>query len=184
MTLQVKKIWNTITSVLVTLVILVAVALVGVRLVGFQVYTVLSGSMEPEYPVGSLIYTIEVNPHDLQNGDDITFMLNENTIVTHRIIEVVPDNEDSEVLRFRTKGIANESEDLNLVHYKNVLGKPVVTIPYLGYVAHYVQHPPGIYIAIVAAAILFLLSFLPELLSKDEKENDNVKNQPKRDRYN
>lgn len=181
MNLKVKKIWNTITSVLVILVILVAVALVGVRLFGFQVYTVLSGSMEPEYHVGSLIYTTEVNYQELRTGDDITFMLNENTIVTHRIIEVVPDSEDSDVLRFRTKGIANESEDLNLVHYKNVLGKPVFTIPYLGYVAYYVQHPPGIYIAIAAAAILFLLSFIPELLSKEEKENDNVKNQPEKD---
>lgn len=169
---KVKKIWNTITSVLVILVVLVAVALVGVRLFGFQVYTVLSGSMEPEYHVGSLIYTKEVNHHDLEVGDDITFMINESTLVTHRIIEIVPDEEDSDVLRFRTKGIANEDEDLNLVHYKNVVGKPVFSIPYLGYVAHYVQHPPGTYIAIAVAAVVLLLSLIPDLLSKEEEEKN------------
>ena len=170
MIIKVKKIWNMITTVLVVIVILFAVALVGVRLFGLQVYTVLSGSMEPEYHVGSLIYTKEVDHHELRVGDDITFMLYENTIVTHRIMEIIPDSEDDDVLRFRTKGIANESEDLNLVHFRNILGKPVFTIPCLGYVAHYVQHPPGIYIVIAATAILLLLSFIPELLSKDEKE--------------
>ena len=51
-----KKIWNVVSTVLVAAVVLLAVLLVGVRLFGLQVYTVLSGSMEPAYPVGSLIY--------------------------------------------------------------------------------------------------------------------------------
>lgn len=42
----VKKAWNIITSIIVALAVLLAAALVGVRLVGFQVFTVLSGSME------------------------------------------------------------------------------------------------------------------------------------------
>ena len=51
----VKKIWNGFTTVLVCLVVILAVLLVGVRLVGFQVFTVLSGSMEPTYHVGRVI---------------------------------------------------------------------------------------------------------------------------------
>ena len=43
----VKKIWDGITTVLVALVVVLAVLLVGVRVVGMQVFTVLSGSMEP-----------------------------------------------------------------------------------------------------------------------------------------
>ena len=53
---KLKKIWNIFTTVLTVIAILLAVALVGVRLFGFQVFSVLSGSMEPEYHVGSLIY--------------------------------------------------------------------------------------------------------------------------------
>lgn len=52
----IKRIWNWISSILVAAVVLLAVALVGVRIVGLQPYVVLSGSMEPTYPVGSLIY--------------------------------------------------------------------------------------------------------------------------------
>jgi len=50
-----KKIWNTITTLLVILVMILALLLVGARFIGFQVFTVLSGSMEPNYHVGSLI---------------------------------------------------------------------------------------------------------------------------------
>ena len=107
----VKTVWNIITNILVGLVVLLAIALVGVRLVGIQVFTVLSGSMEPAYHVGSLIYVKEVDYKQLQPGDVITFMLDENTVATHRIVEVVPDEEDPETLRYRTKGDANNAAD-------------------------------------------------------------------------
>ena len=166
----IKKIWNGFTTVLVALVVLIAVLLVGVRLVGFQVYTVLSGSMEPTYHTGSLIYVKEVDPYELEAGDVITFMLDEDTLATHRIVEVVPDGEDAAVIRFRTKGDANDAEDGSLVHYKNVVGTPVFSIPYLGYAANYIQHPPGTYVAIAAGAILLMLVFIPDLFDEDEKK--------------
>ena len=164
------KVWNVITSLLVTVVIIVALLLAGVRLFGFQVFTVLSGSMEPTYHTGSLIYVKDVDYRDLGDGDVITFMLSEDTIATHRIVGVVPDEEDPSVVRYRTKGDANDAEDGSLVHYKNVIGTPVFTIPYLGYVASYIQNPPGTYIAISGGAILMLLVFLPDLLSSDDKD--------------
>ena len=165
-----KKIWNVITTILVVVVVLLALALAGVRLFGLQVYTVLSGSMEPTYHVGALIYDKKVDPMQLQSGDVITFMLDEDTIATHRIVEVVPDEEDSSVIRFRTKGDANAAEDGSLVHYKNVLGTPVFAIPKLGYFASFVQQPPGLYVAIAFGAVLVLLAFLPDLLGDDKKK--------------
>lgn len=110
----IKKIWNIITWIIVALAVLLAVALAGVRLVGFQVFTVLSGSMEPTYHVGSLIYVKEVDAKELEPGDVITFMLDEDTVATHRITQVVPDENDPETLRFRTKGDANDNEDANI----------------------------------------------------------------------
>ena len=159
-----KKLWNIFTSALVVLVVLLALLLVGARLVGLQVFTVLSGSMEPTYHTGSLIYVKKVDATKLSEGTVITFMLDEDTIATHRIVGVVPDEEDPSVIRYRTKGDANENEDGGLVHYKNVVGTPVFTIPKLGYFANYIQHPPGTYVAISAGALILLLMFLPELL--------------------
>ena len=166
----IKKIWNVMTSRLVGVVVLLAIALVGVRLIGLNPYVVLSGSMEPTYHVGSLIYVKEVNYKELEAGDAITFMLNENTVATHRIMEVLVDEEDPETIRYITKGDANDAPDGSSVHYKNVIGMPVFTIPYLGYLSNYIQSPPGLYVAIAVGAILILLVFLPDLFENDEKE--------------
>ncbi len=170
----VKKVWNIVTTVLVVLVVLVAIALVGVRVVGLQTYAVVSGSMEDSYPTGSLIYVKSVDYKELKVGDPITFMLDEDTVATHRIIEIIPDDEDPEVLRFRTKGDNNQIEDGTPVHYKNIIGTPIFCIPRLGYFAHYIQSPPGMYLAIGGAAILLILVFLPDLF-KDDKKDDKDK---------
>ena len=165
---KLKKIWNIFTTAFTVVAILLAVALVGVRLFGFQVFSVLSGSMEPEYHVGSLIYVKEVDYHELKSGDVITFMLSEDLVATHRIVDVCPDQDDPTVLRYQTKGDANEAPDGTLVHYKNVLGTPVFTIPYLGYVADFIQKPPGSYAAIAIGAVLLALMFLPDLFREEE----------------
>lgn len=174
-----KKIWNVISSILVAVVVLLALLLVGARIVGLQVFTVLSGSMEPTYHTGSLIYVKKVDPYTIEVGQPITFMLDESTIATHRVVGIVPDEEDPSVIRFRTKGDANEAEDGSLVHYKNVIGTPIFSIPYLGYVADYIQHPPGTYVAISAGAVLLLLVFLPDVFA-DDKDKDKKKKKASR----
>ncbi len=179
---SVKKTWNIISTVLVSLVVLLALLLVGARIFGLQLFTVLSGSMEPAYHTGSLIYVKKVDPYAIEPGQVITFMLDENTVATHRVVGVVPDEEDSSVIRFRTKGDANETEDGGLVHYKNVIGTPVFTIPLLGYVASYIQHPPGMYVAIAAGAVLLMLTFLPDIFAPEEKSETESEEKPKRRR--
>ena len=171
----INKIWNWITSIAVVLVVVLALLLVGVRLVGFQVFSVLSGSMEPTYHVGSLLYVKEVDHRDLKVGDPITYMVNEDTVVTHRIIEVLVDEQDPNTHRYFTKGDANDVADGSSVHYKNIIGKPVFSIPYLGYVSHYIQNPPGMYVAIAAGAILIMLVFLPDVFADDEDEGKKKK---------
>lgn len=178
----IRKTWNIISTVLVSLVVLLALLLVGARVFGLQVFTVLSGSMEPTYHTGSLIYVKKVDPYTIQSGQVITFMLDEDTIATHRVVAVVPDEEDASVIRFRTKGDANASEDGGLVHYKNVIGTPVFTIPKLGYVASYIQHPPGMYVAIAAGAILLMLTFLPDIFAPEEKSETETEKKPRRRR--
>ena len=165
---SVKKVWNVVSSILVGLVMLLALLLVGARLAGLRVFTVLSGSMEPAYHTGSLIYVKKVDPFTIEPGQPITFLLDEDTVATHRVVGVVPDEEDPGVIRFRTKGDANEAEDGALVHCKNVIGTPVFSIPCLGYLADYIQHPPGMYVAISAGAILLLLVFLPDIFAEDK----------------
>lgn len=155
-----QKIWNTASKILAVAVIILALLLVGVRLFGVQVFTVLSGSMEPTYQTGSLIYVKDVDYRGLKEGDVITFMLSEDTVATHRIVEIISDAKDPAVIRYRTKGDANDAEDGALVHYKNILGTPVFTIPVLGYVADFIQHSPGNYLTVALGAAALLTAFL------------------------
>lgn len=172
---KIKRVWNAVTTVLVILVAVLAVLLAGVRIFGLQVFSVLSGSMEPVYHTGSLIYVKEVDYTDIEVGDVITFMLDEETVATHRVVQIVPDEQDPTVLRYQTKGDANENVDSTLVHYKNVIGTPVFTIPYLGYVANFIQQPPGSYMALSAGAVFLVLTFLPDLLFSEEEPEKNPK---------
>ena len=164
-----KKIWNLLTTIMVSAVVLLAVLLIGVRIIGLTPFVVLSGSMEPTYHTGSLIYVKKVDPLTLEEGQVITYMISEDTVVTHRMVGIVPDEEDPSVIRFRTKGDANDVEDGTLVHYKNVIGTPVFTIPYVGYLSDYLTNPPGMYIGIMVLGIVILLMFAPDILRAADK---------------
>lgn len=165
---NIKKIWNIASTVLVVLVVLSAVFLMGTRLIGFHCFTVITGSMEPVYKVGDLIYVKEVDPNTIQVGDPITFLLNEDLVVaTHRVVRI-----DAEKQHFYTKGDANEIEDSDPVHFNNVLGVPKFSIPKLGYVSNFVQNPPGLYITIGALVVLIAVVFLPDLIGKKKEEED------------
>ena len=164
-----KKLWSVLSTLSVIAVVALAILLAGVRIVGLTPYVVLSGSMEPTYHTGSLIYDKKVDPFTLKEGDVITFMVSEDTLATHRIVGVVPDEDEPGTIRFRTKGDANDAEDGTLVHYKNVVGTPVFTIPYLGYFSNWITHAPGKYIAITAAVVFLILLFLPDMLKKADE---------------
>ena len=186
------KVWNVITTVLVALVVLVAVLLVGVRVAGVQPLYVMSGSMEPAFHVGSLIFVQKIDPAMIEVGDPITYTINESgDYSTHRVVAVevretgsrfVEDENGQTVLDesgapmieeypleetayyFQTKGDANNAPDGTPVYYKNVVGIPRVTIPYLGYLAHWLQTPRGRIMGITIAAVIVILTFLPDLL--------------------
>lgn len=97
-----KRFCSIVTGIVLVMAALMLVAFAGVRLFGLTPYAVLSGSMEPEYPTGSLIYVRDVDPADVAVGDAITFELESGTLVTHEVYEI-----DSDARAFRTQGIAN-----------------------------------------------------------------------------
>lgn len=165
MSKSIKKVWNMISWLLVLCVAVLAILLAGVRLIGFTPYSVLSGSMEPTYHVGSLIYVRSAEPEDIQVGDPITFILNQDLVVaTHRVIEIDKENQ-----WFYTQGDANNAPDGSPVHFDNLIGKPVFTIPKLGYFSAWITTPPGMYIGICGGVILLILFLLPDLLDKAEE---------------
>lgn len=168
---NVKRIWNTITTVLVSLMIVLTFLLWGFKLLGYEVLVVQSGSMEPAYHVGSLVYVKPVEPETLEAGDVITFELGGGVRGTHRIIEVLDENGS---LSFRTKGDANTMEDKTPVMADSLVGEVQFTIPQLGFFITYIQQPPGTYVAISVVVVVLLLTILPDLIFPEEKKTRNL----------
>lgn len=165
---RIKNIWNGITTALIAAALVLAMLIWGLRLLGMDVFIIQSGSMEPEYKVGGLVYVNEVDPHKLQVGDVITFKLGEDTLGTHRIIEVLEENGAP---AFRTKGDANDFEDNGLVTPDIIVGQVKFTIPELGFFVSSIQEPPGMYFAFCAVATLLVLTILPDILFENTDKN-------------
>lgn len=167
------KALNIISTILVAVVVALAILLVGFRFIGFDTYVVLSGSMEPEYKTGSLIYAREVEPQDVEIGDVITFQLADSeTSVTHRVVDIQGEGEE---LQFITKGDNNDDIDPSPVPADRLMGEVKFCIPGFGYFANYIQNPPGLYFAAGVGVILIILMFLTDALIEEDKKSKKKK---------
>lgn len=149
-------------SILCYIVIIVLVLILAPMIIGYKPVVVLSGSMEPAYPVGSLIYYKTASFEDIDKNDAITFYIDSDTLVTHR---VVVKNEISQT--FVTKGDANPTNDADPVEYKNVAGKALeIYLPVIGSVfASSVK-----YIAVAVIGGILLLNIILSNFIVDEKQ--------------
>ena len=128
------KLITNILSAIVYVCIIGFLAIAAPLVMGYHPVVVLSGSMEPTYHVGSVIYYKAVPFEQINVGDPITFLGAEGGImVTHRVIE-----KDESAKAFVTQGDANGSRDPGTVRYTNVVGKASkISIPYGGYFVNY-----------------------------------------------
>ena len=97
------------------------------RLMGYQIYNIVSGSMEPAIPVGSLVYAELVQPAEVQEGEIIVFYSG-GSAVTHRVVQNrLVEGE------FVTKGDANQVCDSVPLSLDAIEGKVRFHIPSIGY---------------------------------------------------
>ena len=147
-------------------VILLCIPFTIPKVLGGQIYTVVSGSMEPEIPVGSLVYVDGVEPEDVQVEDVIAFYggRDANAIITHRVVEnrVV-------VGEFITKGDANQENDLNPVNYHELIGRVEWSIPEVGMIAQILTGTEG---KIAAGSLIGLAVVLHLIAAALEKKDD------------
>ena len=156
-------------SWIVIAVIVMYMAIAAPLIMGFRPVVVLTGSMQPTFPVGSIVYYHKCAFEDLQEGDPITFKA-EDALVTHRITTV---NGISRTVV--TKGDNNPTEDPAPVEENQIVGKTTkFAIPFAGYFVTYGKEPAAI---AVMAAILLINYVLENLCSgqKGEKKDDEKK---------
>lgn len=136
-----RKIWKTAGLLIIT-----AAFLFSVR--NLKPYVVLSGSMEPVLPVGSIV-VVDRSQTAVQAGDIAAFS-KEGQTVTHRIVKVMEDG-------YVTKGDANKEKDTGIIAPQAVLGKVIFCFPYLGYGILWIQEYRFLVIGTVVLLLLLML---------------------------
>ena len=159
-----KKVCSVLSGLILTAMALIAAVLLVPNLFGCKNMAVLSGSMEPDIPVGSIVIARPVEAGTLEVGDIITYQLQGDTMVTHRITRIL--EEQQQVI---TKGDANDVEDGDPVAYSRIVGKIVLHLPYLGFISIYAKTPLGIAVVCGVLIVLILLLFLPDVLQGKAK---------------
>lgn len=198
---KIKKILNYIGKILSTVAI-VLLLLIGAFLVYYVIsanaykkdptkkpkinmYTIISGSMEPTIHVYDVVFDIAPSsPEEIKVGDVITFVstssISEGLIVTHRVqdIRVVDGNYE-----YITKGDYNSAADSAPASYDNIIGKVAFKIPQLGRIQFFVSSKAGWFIVVLLPAlgvIIYDVIKLVKLLTiKQTSERINVTNNTK-----
>ncbi len=123
---------------------------------GYKPFIVLSGSMEGKIHKGDLIITKMIDPNVLKTGDIIAFRDVENTVTTHRIIDVV---ENKGTKKFITKGDNNSTQDRNLVALDDVEGIYVTRIAGFGTMMKSLAEPTTVLTLALIITIVFVICF-------------------------
>ena len=103
-----------------------------VYIMGITTMNMFTESMQDTLPKDSIIFIKKVDPKDLKIGDDITFFVNQQTTITHRIINIFDNYDNSGMICFQTKGTNNYASDDFIVYESNVVGRVVYHIPKVG----------------------------------------------------
>jgi signal peptidase I len=187
--MKVKKLISTLTSfILIALVITLTAIFISSKITGgdptffgIQLKAVLSGSMEPEFDRGSVIAVKSGGDMTrFEKGDVITFMRDEKTYITHRVIGV---KKDGEQVFYKTKGDNNEDPDSSPVWSGQVVAEYTgFTVPYIGYFVNFAKSKEGTAAILFVPGILLIIyaihlikSALAEMASNRRKKHESQK---------
>ena len=146
-----KKITHILSNISYILILVYGIVCIPI-LFKYHPLVVLSGSMEPTCPVGSIIYYKEVPQSELKIGDVVTFTNVDNQYVSHRIVNI--DGDD-----VSTRGDANNTIDANTIKLSDIKGKVQrVYIPYLGYYVRFVNE--NLIIVVISIVLILVSEFL------------------------
>ncbi len=136
----------------------------------FKVKIVQSGSMQPAIKMGSIVVVKPVV--DYKIGDVVTFgratKLNEP--ITHRIYDIKVVGGEP---RYITKGDANNAPDQREISQREIIGKVLFDIPYLGYVVDFAQKPIGFSLIIIIPALVIIFDEARKIYNEIKKKKEN-----------
>lgn len=175
MTNKMKKSLKIIYSAFVAFLVMIALLLIFSILPitgNFKILTVISGSMEPSIKTGSVVF---VKPSaDYKIGDVITFGIISKTQVptTHRIYDIKIVGGQPVYI---TKGDANPTPDTKETLKKDIVGKVLLDIPYLGYAVNFAKKPYGFAVIIIVPALAIIGDEVKKIIVEIRRKKNETK---------
>ena len=153
-----------------------------ITLFGYRIFVVATGSMVPEYEVGDVLVSKEVDPSTIQVGDDIVYEGKEGSfkdkIVTHQVIMIEKENDN---YRIQTKGIANTKADPEITQ-NEVIGKVIYKMGVLSLLQRAMSNNyVFFFIVFVPIVLLTFRQFIKSRLDDDDEDEEQVNDENEKD---
>lgn len=181
----IKFILTTLIIVIIGVILIQRFSSNNMSLAGYRIFTVVTESMVPKYKVGDVILVKEEEKTNIQVGDDVTYMGKigsyADKIVTHQVIEIEMGNDG--LLKFHTKGIANEDED-PLVSEEQIYGVVQAKLQIITFLNGIINNMYGMYfLIIIPLAIIMFTEFKSFKEDKNyyEEDEDELENDDSED---
>lgn len=135
----------------------------------YKIFVVQSGSMAPAIKMGSLVIVKPAN--DYKIGDVITFGPYSRTKAptTHRIYDIKVVNGEP---RYITKGDANNAPDTREIAKRDILGKVLFSIPYLGFAVAFAKKPLGFVLIVIVPAVIIIVDEIKNIYKEIKKKKE------------
>lgn len=174
-----KIIWQILYILLYIIVILMLIVVIlqrvtdnSIAIGGYRIFTVATGSMVPQYEVGDILISKEIDPSQIKVDDDIVYRGKEGSfkdrIVTHRVISV---REEEGQYKIITKGIANVEEDPEITE-DQVYGKVIYKVKTLSFISRLISNLYIFYFCIFVPIAILIFKQIKQIATENE-EDDN-----------
>ena len=182
-----KKLWKiikTILNILITIFVILFFVVVCLQrfsnnqlsFFDYRMFTVVTGSMEPEYKVGDVLISKVTDPEDIKVGDTISYLGKQgdfrDKVITHEVVEIEQDSNG--VYYFHTKGIANLVED-PIVSEEQLYGVVIYKSVILSFIYKIISNSVGLFLFFIIP-ILYLVGseIIHVMLEKEEKRRNKL----------
>lgn len=137
---------------------------------GVKVFTVVTGSMKPEYVEGDMLISKSVPSSEIKVGDNVVYHGEKGDMagktVTHKVIDI---REENGVVYYKTKGTANQIEDPE-IKYDQIYGKIVFKLPLLSKLSRLMLNVYAYYILTTIMGLLVSIQLVRVIFDKENDE--------------
>lgn len=144
----------------------------SVTIGGFRIFAVATGSMVPQYEVGDVLISKEIDPSEIKVGDDIVYKGKEGSfngkVVTHRVISVEEQNGEYHLI---TQGLANEQADPEITD-EQVYGKIIYKVKTLSLISKLISNIFIFYFFILVPIAVLIVKQIRQIVTNNEEDDD------------